>query len=490
MEKFIGRKEEINNLINEFKKTKNKSFLVGVEGRRRVGKTRLVDFFVKKIEKTENIFYINLIGNVNLSSRDNLTKVKQKIKILIDKAKNDYLLNFDFKMNDIRNWQDFFWVLKKFIVEINKKNIKPIIFFDEICWFSKKENFINDFANSWNSDLVHENVMVILAGSSTSWMNENIFGNKTVLYNRIDLVIKLKQFTLKEIGIYLRGINPLIKSSDIIQYYTLFGGIISYYKYLDINLDFEKNLKKLFEKNIEQLIIENKILYESLFETRRMHKKIIEILTISKSLTQKEIKDKMKNKKIDDGNLYKDLRELKENGFISIYKDDDNIQIYQINDLFSLFFHYWIDKKKYLDFKESDLNYWKGFAFEVLTLMEMQNLEQIKDKILINKENVKLNHKIKKNKLSSQIDIAIMGNDYFNYLIETKNYKNIWELTSKDIQELEDKRFDLWNEYDGKKQVKIYLITANGSKISNRIIGDLDIIQINFAELLEEMLNS
>lgn len=55
-----------------------------------------------------------------------------------------------------------------------------------------------------------------------------------------------------------------------------------------------------------------------------------------------------------------------------------------------------------------------------------------------------------------------------NYVVEIKNYNDVWYLYSDDIQNLDNKVFDLKNEYSG-KDTKLILITSKGVKISERL---------------------
>lgn len=469
---FVGRREELKELARLIDLKKVGAKLIGVDGRRRVGKTSLVNEYIKR----NDVIYFNFVGNLNFSSLENLKSCKNRLKEIVQGLKNDYFINFDLKFLE-NNWQSFFYTLNNLVEKLNEIGKKIIIFFDEICWFSKKSNFINDFANSWNMDLMkHDYLVVIMAGSSSSWMKEKVFGNSTVLYNRLTGTIHLKPFSLKEIGRWIKNINCSVSYFDIIQYYCVFGGIISYYHYFDFKLSFKENIQNLFTTHLNKLILEHDILYKSLFEYKRKHEMILTKLVHSKSL---ECIDIDKNGGSD---LYKDLRELEENDLISIYKNEKGTQIYQLYDLFSLFFIYWIKQEKYktFSFENGDFNYWKGYAFEILVLNQFKYLFDLKQG-----DEIKLNHKIKKIK-AHQIDLMLFTHQ-INYIIEIKNYNEMWNLYSKDVDKMKERIFDLENEYDGKK-TELILISSNGAKISDKF--ELSVININVSEKLKDLLNS
>lgn len=101
----------------------------------------------------------------------------------------------------------------------------------------------SDFATIWNQSFVkNENIVVIIAGSVASWIQEKIFENKSTLYNRLSYIIKLEPFSIKEIKEYLRHKNQNISNEIIINYYLVFGGIIKYYEYIYLNKTFKEIL--------------------------------------------------------------------------------------------------------------------------------------------------------------------------------------------------------------------------------------------------------
>lgn len=469
---FVGRKVELKELDRLVNLKKLGAKLIGIDGRRRVGKTSLVTEFVER----NDYIYINFIGNLNSSSLENLLTSKSQLEKIVLELNQTYDLTFKVKMLS-RNWFSFFSELDRLIKELAFTGKKIVIFFDEICWFSKKTNFINEFANAWNGYLMHHNhLVIIMAGSSSSWMKEQIFGSTTVLYNRLTGVIHLKPFSLRDIGRWIKNINHSVSYMDIVQYYCVFGGIISYYHYFDFNLSFKTNFENLFKLHLNKLKLEHDILFKSLFEHKRQHEVILDKLVQSKAMSCQEFG--LSNT----SDVYKDLKELEDNDLLSIYKNERGVQIYQLYDLFTLFFNYWIGREKYKEFafENGSYNYWKGYAFEILVLSQFNDLFEFDSA----KDEIKLNHQIKKVK-AHQIDMMLFTQST-NYIIEVKNYNNVWQLYSKDAEQMKERIFDLENEYEGKRTLLI-LITACGAKISEKL--DLNAISINVSEKLKEMLN-
>ena len=79
---FIGRKEEIRLLEKIFENTTNKSQLVRVDGRRRVGKTTIIErFMTSKVDECKDVYYLKFIGNNSCSYRENLAFCLNELKI-------------------------------------------------------------------------------------------------------------------------------------------------------------------------------------------------------------------------------------------------------------------------------------------------------------------------------------------------------------------------------------------------------------------------
>lgn len=507
--KFIGRKmdlDELDRLIND--SIRMSANLIGIDGRRRVGKTALVKEYIRRAKNNNlyenNLIYLDFMGNLNQTSAQNVLSCKNRLKLLLNELSRihqEELMEKQIVLKDItgKNWSSFFFSLNQNIEKLKQLNKPIIVFLDEICWFSKKDNFINDFAEAWNLYFSNHNS--------------------------------------KELSIIF-----------------------------DFELSFEENFKNLFHKHLDKLILENKILYQSLFNEKRYHEEILDNLVMSKSSEvykmkifmkkniktetfqdqdtfNKDRKEFFKNQNQDWSNvhnveknktdvettiIYNDLKELENNDLVSVYRNDDGVKVFQLSDVFTLFFNFWIKKAKYkhFSFENGDYNYWKGYAFEIVVLNEMvniflsnkelskhvkndnhenflKNLPEKENKNVVDKgfyfnsslnlnesklfekilkDKIKLNHKIKKitngkglskkqvqDKTNNfhQIDIVVRT-EKINYVVEIKNYNDVWYLYSDDIQNLDNKVFDLKNEYSG-KDTKLILITSKGVKISERL---------------------
>ena len=67
--------------------------------------------------------------------------------------------------------------------------------------------------------------MLVVCGSSTSWMLNNIVNNHGGLYDRLTREIHLLPFTLGETAEFLPSKGIELSKMDIAEAYMVFGGI-------------------------------------------------------------------------------------------------------------------------------------------------------------------------------------------------------------------------------------------------------------------------
>ena len=134
---MIGRKKEIEQLKKLY--SSSKAELVAVYGRRRVGKTFLIN------ETFENNFFFKHSG---LSLDDSNDNKKTEIQLKsFSKSLSLYGMDTD---KEIKDWFEAFFYLTKFIMQSTDKS-KKVIFIDELPWLDTKgSNFISAFEGFWN----------------------------------------------------------------------------------------------------------------------------------------------------------------------------------------------------------------------------------------------------------------------------------------------------------------------------------------------------
>jgi len=271
-EPYIVRKrenEELQRCLDS-----NRSELIIIYGRRRVGKTFLVESFFK------GEYDFKFVGGRNLPTRTQLTNFA--------KVLNKYQGG---KAKSFANWFDAFFALEEYL-ETLPDDRKKVLFFDEMPWIdSLRSDFVNALEYFWNSWAISQrNIMLVATGSATSWMIDKLVGNKGGLHGRITSHIHVSPFTLHEVEEYVNGIGAEWDRYQILQSYMLLGGVPFYYSMIDPKESLAQNIDRLFFRKDGALRLEFDELYHALFSNANLYIEVVKLLCDHKSgMTHKEI---------------------------------------------------------------------------------------------------------------------------------------------------------------------------------------------------------
>ena len=459
MNNIVGRKKEIE-LLQRIVESGEPEF-VAVYGRRRVGKT----FLIKEFFNNKFTFYFS--GSENSAMKTQL----ENFQI----AFQNY---FNTTIPIPKNWTIAFEMLRKEISRSRKRGRK-VIFIDEMPWLATPgSNFIQAFEYWWNTYASsNPDILLIICGSSTSWILEKIIKNRGGLHNRVTRQISLQPFSLKECEDFSKKQKLLIDRSQILDYYMIIGGVPYYWKQIDKSTGLPQNIDNLLFNKVGALKDEFTKLFNSLFKNSDKYIKLI--ITLGKKrmgLSRDEIVELSKFS--DGGSITRMLDELEQCGFIRSYyafgkKKRD--KIYQLIDLFSLFYLNFIFDKHNNDenfwtnnFSTPKHNTWRGYAFEQLCLW---HIPQIKNKLGI--LGVSTNYSAWRSaKNTAQIDLVIDRNDHIINICEMKYSKDEYTIT-KEYSELLRTRYAIFtDESKTRKTVHTTMITTYGVK-RNAYVGNM-----------------
>ena len=220
MKKFINRFKELVTLENEYQK--ESSFVV-IYGRRRVGKTTLINKFLN--EHNNHLYFLATIED----EKSNINYFK---KLVADYTNNSLINKMDL------SWEELF----DFIIDY-KKDEKKIIVIDEFQYLGKVNSaFPSIMQRIWDLKLKDNNVMLILCGSLISMMESQVLNYSSPLYGRRTAQIKLKQIDFK----YYKEFFNDKKEEELIELYSVTGGVP---KYIELFND-HKNIYESIKNNI------------------------------------------------------------------------------------------------------------------------------------------------------------------------------------------------------------------------------------------------
>ena len=88
--------------------------------------------------------------------------------------------------------------------------------------------------------------MLVVCGSASSWMQDNLVNNHGGLYGRITYEICLRPFTLGECEAYYKSRDIRMSRYDMVQSYMIFGGIPYYLGYLRHEYSLAQNVEDIY----------------------------------------------------------------------------------------------------------------------------------------------------------------------------------------------------------------------------------------------------
>ncbi len=423
--KLIGREEEQAIFKNAMYSTKSE--MIAVIGRRRIGKT----FLIRKYFEKDIVFEFTGVYKGTIADH----------KSIFSKA---YLRHFNKPVSDLKNWFDIFDHIETAVNKIKKKN-KKVIFLDELPWMGgSNSQFIKALSYFWNSWVSkREDIVLVLSGSSTSWMIKKIFNDKGGLYNRTTQRIYLKPFTLKETEQFLKYKKCHFAKPTIADIYMVLGGIPYYLELIESNDSVAQIVDKLFFRKSASLKSEFAELFNSQFEKADIYQLIASLLAKHHyGLKRNQL---LKLIKVDSGgNFTKALDDLEKAGFITAYIPFGNIskeKTYKLTDLFVLFYLKYVDSKGKINQWKKIVNtpiwkVWSGFAFENVC---MNHIEQIEKALRIDGINTSVSswsHVGNDEMQGAQIDLLIERADKIINLCEIKYYNDKFIVTKEMMEKI------------------------------------------------------
>ena len=468
--RIIGREREKDCLMQCL--LSKRPELVVVYGRRRVGKT----YLIKEFFNNNFSFYTTGIAD---------EKTKGQLKTF-----HSSLIKYGYDVKKVpSDWFEAFEILRR-MLDSDKLyrepiNNKRVIFLDELPWMDTvKSDFKSAFEYFWNSYASSkEDIVLIVCGSATSWIINNLIYDRKGFHNRITKRIHLAPFTLTECEEFFAFNNVVMNRSQMIESYMIFGGIPYYLNLMDSRLSLVQNVDELCFKEYGDLRYEYYSLFHSLFNKPEKHMAIME--TLAKNPYGLNRTQLSSVKEIGGGSvLTKDLRELEECGFIRRFNklnQKDGESFYQLIDPFVLFSILFLNNKMLKSWKEyiNTPGYysWRGKSFEIVCFNHIQQIKLALGISGIESDEYSWHSGNEEN--GAQIDLLIVRKDGVINLCEMKFTNEAYSLDSDEYEKLLNRMSQFRKETETNDAIHITLICSSGYKrnkysdiIQNVITGD------------------
>ena len=451
---MIGRKQEIKKIDLLLNSTRSE--FLAVTGRRRVGKTFLVDTLLQEYY----CFSMTGIQNGNTQAQ---------------------LVNFGIKLSEYndtlspqtpKNWQAAFLQLKSYLKTLSKKK-KRVIFIDELPWVATaRSGFVQMLAHFWNDYLSKEpHFILVICGSATSWITKKIINDPGGLHNRVTEIIHLYPFTLSETNAFLKSKRLRYSFQEVAKIYMTLGGIPFYLENLRKGESFAVAIERICFSPTGLLRNEYNNLYQALFSNAEIHQAIVAALaSYPNGATHAEILKKIGTSNT--GSYQRAIQELIISDFIieaiPFGKKKRGI-FFRLIDEYSIFYHRFIKtNKKYTSGMWQQLSsgqsykIWAGYAFESLCHKHIDVIKKALGIGMVYTEISSLRIPGIAKKQGFQIDLIIDRKDASINLCEIKFHAAPFSIDKKYYNDLIQKRQRFIDYTKTKKQVFLTFITNLG----------------------------
>lgn len=422
---FIGRISELEELNRLYKA--NQSKIAVIYGRRRVGKSALIEAFIadKPALEFEGLEGISTQGQIEQFIDDLSLQANDPI---LARAKID-------------KWNLVFDYLTKYFEQANKKHI---LFFDELQWLAANQTkLVSMIKKYWDKHWSKQNVLLILCGSVSSYMVNKVIKSKA-LYGRTSWELALQPLSLQESYKLLKEKRSY---DEVMQYAMIFGGIPKYLNEIDTRLSLDQNLNKLCFTTNAILTNEYEKIFYSQFREYQTYEHIIDFLKSSPH-SLAEISKRLGMHSGGGVKLY--LDNLEKASFITSYTPydratDGKLKRYKLTDEYLRFYFKYIkpNLKLIQSNRSRDLfsqlvkpvwNAWLGFSFENFC---MKNAMFLAEKMGFINYVSDFGPIFRREDTHFQVDLIFMRNDKVITLCEMKYIDA--PITAKIIKEVEKK---------------------------------------------------
>ena len=225
---FVGRERELSKLTNAY--NSNKFEMAVIYGRRRVGKTKLITEFIKD---KEAIYFSAL----EVSDKINLANLSRSI-MSYETGRNAG--NFSYG-----SFEDCFEAL----YEIAKTG-RLIFIIDEYPYLASSFRGISSLLQQYiDLKWKETNMLVILCGSSMSFMENQVLGYQSPLYGRRTMQLKINPMDFWE----SRQFHTHFTDEENAVIYGMTGGIPQYLELVDDSRSLKENIINNFFDNSSYL---------------------------------------------------------------------------------------------------------------------------------------------------------------------------------------------------------------------------------------------
>ena len=425
---FIGRERELG-ILKELLSARSASLVV-IKGRRRIGKSRLIEEFSRQLR---TLYFLGLAPEDKINAADQRRHFANQLEKQIGVGG----LQAD-------DWDHLFGHLAKYA-----ETGSVLIVLDEINWMGSKDpTFLPKLKTAWDAVFSkNPQCIMILSGSMAGWIEDNIL-NSTGFFGRVTLDMTLEELPLKQCSLFWGPYDKQISAYEKFKVLSVTGGVPLYLELIHPELSAEDNIERLAFRREGLLFNEFDRIFSDLFSRRQaIYRSIVEQVALGPA-SEMVILQALKH--TPSGTFSEYLDDLVSTGYLSRdytwnlkTKKQAKHSRYRLKDNYLRFYLRYIEPKRELINKSGSISVpvWHtimGLQFENLVLNNRAALFNI---IGINPGEIEYHNPYFQSKTKAregcQIDLLIQTRFNTLYLCVIKFSKN--EIGMSVIQEVQEK---------------------------------------------------
>jgi len=295
---FFGRKMMLNKL--EALWQKRTPSLVTCRGRRRIGKSTLIEEFARRTAD----HFLSIEGQAPGDGVDNRLQLRSFMEQLAAQTAAPLV--------PVENWLQAFKMLAGYLPQEGR----TVVLLDEISWMGGYDaGFAGTLKTVWDKMLKkHENLVVVLCGSVSSWIAENIL-NSTGFVGRDSLDLVVDELPLRDCARFWDEQGVQVALKEKIDFLSVTGGVPKYLEELNPVRSAEENIRELCFSKEGLLFRDFDQIFNRIFGSRSEERRAILMTLATGSRSVSEIADALGRER--NGHLAEALSELELAGFVA-----------------------------------------------------------------------------------------------------------------------------------------------------------------------------
>lgn len=294
---FIGRDSELNALTLLWRK--RVSSFVTCRGRRRIGKSSLIEEFASR----SKCRFIEIVGAAKRKGMTNADQLRHFSEQLVRQSNLPAALA-------PRSWYEAFLCLDSVIDD----GERTVVLLDEVSWMGRYDpDFAATLKTVWDTKLKkHDRLILVVCGSVSTWIGENILEN-SAFAGRLSLNLVLEELPIRDC-IKFWGGRKNLSNRDVLDVLSVTGGVPKYLEEIDASVSADENIRRMCFVPGGSLVDEFDQIFSEVFEESATVKKQMLRALAERAMTATELAQKLGVDR--NGHMTRHLKELETAGFV------------------------------------------------------------------------------------------------------------------------------------------------------------------------------